>query len=113
MLGGRLRCPRGSRRLALRIDELRAAVTARRAAPMLEVGSSAASAADEPDHGAPPPPWVACAAPDVLEAALTADEAARLELLRAACPGFFARRGHKPGQLEWLHRRKLADARDG
>jgi hypothetical protein len=42
----------------------------------------------------------------VSEDSLSADERRRLDQLRAACPAFFAKRGTRRPQLDWLHRRR-------
>ena len=42
----------------------------------------------------------------VPETGLDAGEGRRLRELRAACPAFFAARGTRRRQLDWLHRRR-------
>ena len=44
---------------------------------------------------------------DEAAAGWSADELQRLRELRRACPAYFARRGHRRHQLDWLHRRRV------
>ena len=106
------RCAEGGRRLSLqRLEALRAALEALRSEPMLEADSELIDAALAGGAGAPGRPLSAapCESADVIEADLNLEERARLEALRAACPGYFAPRGHEPHHLDWLHRRRIQE----
>lgn len=111
--GGRAapRCPADGAgwRLRLQLDALRAAASAAATEPMLEASSHFDSTSLPGGGGGiagAASSVFQCHEPAELTAALREDELERLKALRAACPGFFAARGSRRGQLEWLHRKR-------
>lgn len=104
-------CMRG-RRLVLDVRALRSAARREASAPMLEVGTElhADSASPNPLEGQAL--RLRCRGSDRIdETQLLAEERHRLDGLRAACPAFFGERGAKAGQLDWIHRKRLAARR--
>ena len=102
-------CHPAGRLLALDMAGLRAFAARRRDSPMLELTTNlraAESAADAPLRGHAL--RLRCRGADRIdEAQLLLAERRRLDELRAACPAYFAVRGSSPGQLDWLHRKRL------
>jgi hypothetical protein len=93
------RCGRAPRRLELDLVALRTAAQRSHDAPMLEVASTLRASGE--------PSSLRCRSADFFnEELLTAAEARWLKRLRWACPGFFAERGLRSGQLDWFHRKK-------
>jgi len=83
------------------------------AASMLELGDLLTMGAGTLPREAPRPPCVSGDAwsTEEVEAQLTPEEAARLRELRRACPAFFAARGTRLRQLDWIHKRRLRPKR--
>jgi hypothetical protein len=113
--GGGLGSPATDARALFNLSAAREATRVHEGAQMLEVRLAALThwgSVDALDgHAEAAPPAVRafhCGAPLAFgdEARLLPEERHRLSALRSACPAFFAERGKKRGQLDWLHRRR-------
>ncbi len=103
--------PPGGAALGKALDALRAAARSASADPIAEIDLEIGVGTSHEAIGYVAAALSTCAGEfaAAVATALEADERARLDRLRAACPGYFATPGHGKGQLYSIHRERLRE----
>ena len=104
-------CALGGAALGKALDALRAAARSASADPITEIDLEIGVGTSHEAIGYVAAALSTCAGEfaAAVATALDADERARLDRLRAACPGYFATPGHDKGQLYSIHRERLRE----